>query len=200
MVPLSSGDAEIQPNSDHVVVLLARIGCVSEFDGRPIADDVAAAIVAAASCAPSAGNAQPWEIVAIRSPEQKARVGAALLDSLLRPQAGGAGRRSWVSDAPLLLVVCLDQTRAKARIGDIGKDLFGIQDTGAALQNMRLTALTYGVKSCLVREFDAERVAEVLELPRHVRPLILLALGYSEHEPKPLPRLPLTDYLHHERW
>jgi nitroreductase len=183
-----------------LAAFLARVGCVSEFDGRPIADDVAAAIVAAASCAPSAGNAQPWEIVAIRAPEQKTRIGATLLDSLLRPQAGGAARRSWVSDAPLLLVVCLDQTRAKARIGDIGKDLFGIQDTGAALQNMQLTALTYGVKSCLVREFDAARVAEVLELPRHVRPLILLALGYSEHEPKPLPRLPLTDYLHHERW
>jgi nitroreductase len=105
-----------------------------------------------------------------------------------------------VSEAPLLLVVCLDQTRAKARFGDIGRDLFGLQDSGAAIQNMRLVALAHGVKSCLVREFDRERMAALLALPRHVVPLIMVALGYSELEAKPLPRLPLEDYLHHNRW
>ena len=186
--------------SDLLADALQRVGCISEFDDREIEDDLLHAIVAAAAWAPSAANAQPWEIVAVRSPEQKLEIGAILLDSHLRPQVGGEQRRSWVVDAPLLLVVCLDETRAKVRAGDVGKDLFGLQDSGAAIQNMRLVALTHGIRSCLVREFDRDRMATLLALPRHVRPLIMIALGYAAHDAKPLPRLPLEDYLHRERW
>ena len=86
------------------------------------------------------------------------------------------------------------------RFGEVGERLFGIQDTGAAIQVMRLAALEQGVKSCLIREFDRSQVAELLNLPGHVQPLVLLALGYSSVEPAPRPRLPLEDYLHHETW
>jgi nitroreductase len=90
--------------------------------------------------------------------------------------------------------------RAKARYGEIGERVFGIQDTGAAVQNMRLAALEHGVKSCLLREFDHDAMARQLELPRHVEPLILIAMGYSQAEPIPKPCLPLGDYLHLEKW
>ena len=123
-----------------------------------------------------------------------------LLDSHLRPGVGGDERRGWVVQSPLLMVVCLDHTRAKVRFGEIGEQLFGIQDTGAAIQALRLAALEHGVKSCLIREFDRGRMAELLELPRHVRPLILIAMGYSSVEPGQKPRLPLEDYLHYEKW
>ncbi len=43
------------------------------------------------------------------------RIGATLLDSLLRPQVGGDSPAQLGDRAPLLLVVCLDRTRAKAR-------------------------------------------------------------------------------------
>jgi nitroreductase len=179
---------------------LQRVGCISEYDDRPIEDEVLAAIVRAAAWAPSAANIQPWEIVALRSEDARARVGDCLLDSHLRPNVGGEARRSWVCSTPLLLVVCLDRTRAKTRYGDIGAELFGIQDTGAAIQNMRLVGLGLGIKSCLVREFDREKLAAMLELPSHVRPLIMIAMGYANLEARPLPRLPLSDYLHYERW
>jgi nitroreductase len=179
---------------------LQRIGCISEYDEQPVDDEALAAIVSAAAWAPSAANVQPWEMVAVRSDEVKARIGGCLLGSHLRPHVGGDARRSWVCSAPLLLVVCLDRTRAKTRYGDIGADLFGIQDTGAAVQNMRLVALALGIRSCLVREFDRDCMAELLDLPSHVRPLIMIAMGYSDLEARPLPRLPLGDYLHRERW
>jgi nitroreductase len=179
---------------------LQRVGCVSEYDARPIDDDTLALIVAAAAWAPSAANVQPWEIIALRSDDAKARIGDCLLDSHLRQNVGGDARRSWMCSAPLLLVVCLDRTRAKTRYGDIGADLFGIQDTGAAIQNMRLVALARDIKSCLVRELDRDRVAELLNLPSHVRPLIMIAMGYSDVEARPLPRLPLSDYVHEEGW
>lgn len=183
-----------------IVEQLKRIGCVSEFDGREIGDTELSTIVEAASQAPSAANAQPWEIVAIRAQESKVKLVRTLLDSHLRPRLGGDERRDWLAQSPVVLVVCLDHLRAKVRYGEMGESLFGIQDTGAAIQNMRLTALELGIKSCLVREFDHQETAQLLELPGHVEPLIIIALGYSTAEAAQLPLLPLEDFFHQERW
>lgn len=180
--------------------LLPRIRCVSEFEDRHVDEATLAAIVEAAGWASSAANLQPWEIIAVRQPEHKLALLDTLLDSHLRPEPGGRERRGWIAQAPVILVICLDHTRAKVRFGAVGEQVFGIQDTGAAVQVMRLVALERGVKSCLIREFDRSQLAGLLHLPRHVQPLALLALGYSAVEPAPRPRLPLEDYLHHETW
>ena len=183
-----------------IVDQFKRVRCVSEFEDRPVGDALLATVIEAVSWTPSAADVQPWEIVAVRDPERKSALVGALLDSLLRPGIGGDERRHWLVDAPLVLVVCLDRTRAKARYGEIGAAVFGLQDTGAAIQNLRLAALEHGLKSCLIREFDADRLSELLLLPRHVQPLTLVALGFSPVEP-PLKRgLPLEDILHHETW
>ena len=179
---------------------LKRIRCVSEFEDREIDDVCLSTIVETATWIPSASDAQPWEIIAICDHARKEAVIETLLDSHLRPNAGGRERRSWVAQAPVLLVVCLDRTRAKARFGEIGEKLFGIQDTGAMIQSMRLVALEHGVKSCLIHEFDRNQMAELLELPRHVQPLVMLALGYSHVDLERGPRLPLEDFLHFEKW
>ena len=183
-----------------IVDQLKRIGCVSDFEDQDLSDAELAAIVEAAALAPSAANAQPWEIVAVRDKERKVSLVRTLLDSHLRPRLGGDERRDWLAQAPVVLVVCLDHLRAKARYGEIGDNLFGIQDTGAAIQNMRLAALELGIKSCLIREFDHPRLARFLVLPGHVEPLILIALGHSQADAARLPLLPLEDFFHHERW
>ncbi len=179
---------------------LKRIGCVSEFEEQDVSDAELAAIVEMAALAPSAANAQPWEIVAVRDGERKVDLVRTLLDSHLRPRLGGDERRDWLAQAPVVLVLCLDRLRAKARYGEIGENLFGIQDSGGAVQNMRLAALELGIKSCLIREFDHPQMAKLLELPEHVEPLILIALGHSQAEAARLPLLPLDDFFHQERW
>jgi hypothetical protein len=60
--------------------------------------------------------------------------------------------------------------------------------------------LEYGVKSCLVREFDVDGLRRLLVLPKHVEPLILIGMGFSSVEPREVTHLELEDYLHYERW
>lgn len=179
---------------------LKRVCYVSDFDGKEISDALLNTIASAAMPAPSTADVQPWEIIAVRSSEQKLRIGSAMLDSHLRAHTGGEQRRHWLTEAPLILVVCLDHIRAKVRFGERGEKVFGVQDTGFAIQNIRLVALENGVKSCLLREFDTVKVAQILDLPQHVEPLILIAMGFSEIEPKELTHLELEDFLHHEKW
>ncbi len=183
-----------------IVDQLKAMDCVSEFENRPINDAVLSAIVGAAAWAPSAGDAQPWEIIVIRGRERKLAFVNTLLDSHLRPNVEIHERQDWILQAPVILMMCLDLTRAKARFGEIGAELFGIQDTGAAIQNIRLVALEHGVKSCMIRELDRCRLAELLELPAHVKPLIAIAFGYSHVDRKRKPGLPLEDYMHLEKW
>lgn len=179
---------------------LERVRYVSDFEDREISDALLETIVRAAMPAPSTADVQPWEIVALRSKEQKENIASAMLDSHLRPDSEGGARRHWVAEVPLILAVCLDHTRAKVRFGARGEQVFGIQDTGFAIQNMRLAALENGVQSCLLREFDPGTVARGLELPGHVEPLILIAMGFSTASPRERCHLELGDYLHLEKW
>lgn len=183
-----------------IIESLKRVRCVSEFDDQDLEAETLERLLAAASWTPSAADAQPWEFVVVRDEHRKEALCQFLLDSLLRAKVGGDERRSWLADSPVILVLCMDCTRAKARYGEIGEALFGPQDTGAALQNLRLVALENGVKSCLIREFNREKVSELLGLPGHVRPMTLVALGYSNVEPSQKAGLPLDDYVHWETW
>jgi nitroreductase len=179
---------------------LKRVVYVSDFENTEISDELLDTIAQAAMPAPSTADVQPWEIIAVRSGTQKQRIASAMLDSHLRPNTGGEKRRHWLVEAPLILVVCLDHIRAKVRFGERGEKMFGIQDTGFAIQNIRLVALEHGVKSCLLREFDTQQVAQILELPQHIEPLILIPMGFSTLEPREITHLELEDYLHHEKW
>lgn len=179
---------------------LKQVCHVSDFENIDISDDLLNTLVSAAMPAPSNAEVQPWEIIALRSKEQKQGLASTMLDSHLRQHTGGEQRRHWLIEAPLVLVVCLDHMRAKVRFGERGEKIFGIQDTGFAIQNIRLVALEHGVQSCLLREFDPVPVARLLELPRHVEPLILIAMGFSSIKPKEQTHLELEDYLHYERW
>ena len=179
---------------------LKRVVHVSDFENKEISDEVLHTIVSAAMPAPSTADAQPWEIIAVRSGAQKLRLASAMLDSHLRSNSGGEKRRHWLVETPLILVVCLDHIRAKVRLGERGEKVFGIQDTGFAIQNMRLVALENGVKSCLLREFDPQQVAQILDLPHSVEPLILIPMGFSAIEGREITHLELEDYLHHEKW
>jgi nitroreductase len=179
---------------------LTRILHVSDFDNTEISDDLLRTIVSATMPAPSTADTQPWEIIAVRSQEKKHEMVQSMLDSYLRPYPVDENRRHWLVDVPLVLVVCLDHIRAKVRLGERGEKVFGIQDTGFAIQNIRLVALENGVKSCLLREFDQTLLSRSLELPRHVEPLILIAMGFSAIEPDEQPHLELEDYLHYEKW
>ncbi len=177
-----------------------RIAYVSDFEDKEIADELLNTIISAAMPAPSTADVQPWEIIAVRSKTQKQAIAAAMLDSHLRVNTGGEIRRHWLVDAPLVLVVCLDHIRAKVRFGERGEKVFGIQDTGFCIQNIRLVALENGIQSCLIREFPPHKVAKLLDLPGHIEPLILIAMGFSSIEPKEMPHLELEDYLHYEKW
>lgn len=139
------------------------------------------ALLEAAIRAPSAGNVQPWHFYAVRD--------AALRQSL----AAAAFGQSFVAQAPLVIVVCVDAERSAARYGERGRTLYCFQDTAAAITNIQLTAVDLGLGSCWVGSFDEAMAAEVLGLPANLRPVAMLPIGYPARLATPRPRRPLSE-------
>ena len=142
-------------------------------------------ILEAAIWAPSAGNLQPWIFLVIQGDELKERLVKAAL-----------GQR-FIAEAPFLIVVCADTLRSTGRYGRRGAELYCIQDTAAATQNMLLTAHSMGLAACWVGAFDENEVQRVLRLSPEIRPVALVPLGFSENHPMVPSRRPSTEVV---RW
>lgn len=170
---------------------------IRRFRPDPVPAEARAALLEAFRLGPSAANVQPWELVTVESPGRRAAVAAVTLDPFLSP--GSEGAQAWIAEVPLLLAVCLDRPRAQARLGPPGW-VQSVQDTFAAIQNLRLTAVALGLSTTLVREFQPAGLAAALGLPFTVEPLALVVAGYGAAAPEFPPRLELRHILHADGW
>ena len=122
-------------------------------------------LLAAAILAPSAGNRQPWHFYVVRDP------------AVRRALAAAAYGQSFVSQAPLAIVVCADAEQSAARYGQRGRGLYCLQDTAAATEHILLAAVALGLGGCWVGAFDEDQAAGALNLPKQHRPVAILPIG-----------------------
>lgn len=91
----------------------------------------------------------------------------------------------FVNDAPVVIAICSDLDRAEALVGARGCDVIARIDAGAAAAYLSLAAPALGLGICLVTSWSESAVQEVLELPDHVRPEVLVAVGRPAPRPSP---------------
>jgi len=139
-------------------------------------------VLDAARWAPSAVNLQPWHFVVLTQPERR----AALAESTA---FAGIIVMRHVAQAPVLIALCGDERRSS----------WYVHDCCLASQNLMLAATALGLGTCWIGAFDERKAWEVLGLPKGVRVVGLITLGYPlrEHE-TPTPRLPLESIVHWE--
>ena len=143
--------------------LAAERYSVRSFDGRPVADDAVAKILAAARLAPTAKNNQPERIYLLRSDEA--------LTALAECTRSTYGTRT-------AFLVGYDETESWKRDTD-GVDS-GYVDAAIVATHMMLEAASIGVGSTWVMWFDAAKAKELLHLPESVVPVAILVMGYPD--------------------
>lgn len=159
---------------------------IRAFKSVDVSEEIVNKLIEAACLAPSAGNIQPWEFVVVRNREVKRRLVEAALG------------QSFIEDAPVVIVVCANEERSSMGYGIRGKTLYCIQDTAAAIQNLHLAAYALGLGTCWVGAFREEEVREALKIPRGIRPVAIIPVGYPAEHPQPPKRKPLQQVIHHE--
>ncbi|NMB24840.1 MAG: nitroreductase family protein [Firmicutes bacterium] len=141
---------------------------IREFTEEPVSDSVLTRLIEAACHAPSAGNRQPWFFYVVKDGKTR------------RELARAAFGQSFLEKAPVNIVVCAEPERSATRYGKRGAELYCLQDTAAAVQNILLCATGQGLGTCWVGAFDEEAVSEVLDIPLGRRPVAVIPVGYSE--------------------
>ena len=156
--------------------------CVRRFSDRVPDDELIHALLQAAIRAPSAGNLQPWHFYVVRDIAARKRLAAAALS------------QEHVAAAPVVVVICAEPDRSAVRYGRRGRELYCIQDTAAAAENLLLAAVAIGMAGCWVGAFDEAEVARIVGAPRGRRPLVLVPVGYPSRPARGMtPRLPPED-------
>lgn len=124
-----------------------------------------------AIAAPSAGNMQPWRIVVVKNKERK---------HLLAEAAFG---QAFVATAPVVFVICAVPEESASRYGERGESLYVLQDTAALTLQLLVAAHMMGYGACWTGAFAEEIVADILNIPKNMRPVALVPVGQVQGKP-----------------
>lgn len=143
---------------------------VRSFTHENFPDATLSRILEAACWAPSAGNLQPWYFYVVKNRELQAKIVQA------------CNHQPQIAEAPVIVVVMADPARANERYGERGAQLYCLQDTAAAIQNMLLAAEGLGIGSCWIGAFDERQVQTLVEAPPRLRAVAIVCFGYSDEQ------------------
>ena len=159
-------------------VLAGRFSCRS-FEAVPVPRERIVELLEAAQGAPSAGNLQPWRFVVVTGAARR------------RALADAAFGQEFVAAAPVTVVVCAVPGESARTYGARGRDLYCLQDTAAATENLLLAATAAGLGGCWVGAFDEASVHRALGLEPGWRPVAIVPLGVPAETPARRTRRPL---------
>jgi nitroreductase len=193
--------------ADFFAVASSQRAC-RQFTQDPVGDADVAALLQAATWAPSAENRQPWVFVVVRDVGVRARIGD------LTRQAWRTGARAYsekrldrrlladvdhgaeggVSAAPVLIVVSGDT--------QVGLPASLPSSIFPAVQNLLLAATAMGLGSALttLTTAFADDLRELVGLPETVVPMAVVPVGWPARPLGQPRRLPVADKAHQERY
>jgi nitroreductase len=133
------------------------------FSDAAVTDEELDQLVQAGGRAPLAGNAPTRRFVVVNDPR--------LVQTLREVMP------SFISNAPACILVCTDLELVARLMGERGRDVVSHIDAGTAAQTIALAAVELGLGVCFSQSSTDAAVREVLALPQHVRPDIVVAVG-----------------------
>ena len=151
-----------------------------KFTGVPVSEDLIHQVIKAGMNAPSGKNLQPWHFYILKNKDLIHRIVAE--NSVRKPlEAAGFG-----------IMICGD-------LSITDNPYYQFINCAAATQNMLLEAESLGLAACWLgiapRVEDCERMRVLCELPEHILPMYMIALGYGEYKKESNDRF-LEDRVH----
>jgi nitroreductase len=156
---------------------------INSYLDKSVKMEVIAEILDLAREAPSSGNLQNWKVIVVDDKEKKKRVSEVCL------------KQEWMKKAAYHLVICNDYENIVRMYGTRGKDLYSVQNCAAFTQNILLLAKNFGLDSCWVGAFDAEKIKMIFRIPDQIRPEAIVTIGYGD-ETKESSRLQIDRFCH----
>ncbi|TCO06060.1 NADPH-dependent oxidoreductase [Natronoflexus pectinivorans] len=172
---------------------------IRKYKNQKVEEQLLNSILEAGCRASTTGNMQVYSIIATTAEKIKAELAPAHFN-----QPG-------VLQAPVILTFCADFNRfnkwCKQRKAEPGYDNFLSFMTAAidallVAQNVCIAAEAKGLGICYygTTTYNAQKIIDVLKLPKGVVPITTVTLGYADEQPELTDRLPLEAVIHHDTY
>jgi nitroreductase len=172
---------------------------IRKYKSDPIPPDLLKQILLAGTRASTTGNMQVYSIIVTTDAAAKEKLYEAHF------------KQEMVKTAPVILTFCADFNRfnlwCKSRNAIPGYDNFLSFMTAAidallVAQNVALAAEEKGLGICYLgtTTYNADRIIQILNLPKAVVPVTSFPIGYPDESPELTDRLPLEAVIHYEQY
>lgn len=158
---------------------------IRKYKPIPVEEDKLARVLEAGRLAPSAANRQPWHFIVVKDPKVKEELRKAY-------------NRDWFVNAPVIIAVCADPTKAWRRAD--GEEFWKV-DAAIAMEHIVLAATNEGLGTCWICAFNEAEAKKALRIPEHIRVVAMTPLGYpDEVKGEVTDRKPMSEILHYDGW
>ncbi|MDD2634568.1 MAG: nitroreductase family protein [Bacteroidales bacterium] len=172
---------------------------IRKYTDKQIPKNVMDSILGAAIRASNTGNMQVYSVVVTTDPKIK--------DEL----APTHFNQPMVKNAPAILTFCADFNRfnkwCRQRKAQPGYDNFlsfltAAIDAIIAAQNACIESAANGLGFCYLGTaiYNADKIIDILNLPKGVVPVTAVTIGYPDETPELTDRLPLEAVVHYEKY
>ncbi len=170
----------------EVINAIKKRYSVREFDERKIEQGKLERILEAGRLAPSAKNRQEWRFIVVK-------------DQTIREElAKAANNQRFVAQAPVVIAACGTDPDYTLPCGHPGF----LVDVTIAVDHLTLKAVEEGLGTCWIGAFDEDEVKKILHIPKEVRVVSLLPLGYPATPPssRHTERKELSEIVMYNQW
>jgi nitroreductase len=129
---------------------------IRNYEPTPVPKEKLEKVLEAARLAPSASNHQPRHFIVVTDAEKRKALSGGIFAKFL-------------TQSPVVIVACGDEKIAPK---------WYTVDVAIAVENMVLAATGEGLGTCWIGSFDENQVRGILKIPKNLRVIVLLAIGY----------------------
>jgi len=183
----------------NVIEQIHKHRSIRKYKSESIPEDLLEEILEAGIRTSSSGNMQTYSIIVTRDP--------GLREQLLEPHL----QQTMVVDAPVLFTFCADFHRMRRWLAlssapDNFDNYFSFMvaaiDAILVSQTIALAAESKGLGICFLGRTlaNADKIGDILDLPKNVIPVAGFSLGYPAEDPELRDRLPASGLIHKEKY
>ena len=172
---------------------------IRKYKNTPIDKGVLKSILESAVRGSNTGNMQLYSIIITKDEEKKKQLWASHF------------KQEMVNQAPVLLTFCADinrfnkwckQNNAEPAYNNFLWFYNATIDATIAAQNASVAAEAQGLGICYLgtTTYMADKIIDILKLPKGVVPVTTLVVGYPDEQPELTDRIPMQGVIHDEEY
>lgn len=179
---------------DSVKSVLEKRCSIRKYSNKEVSADLLNNLLEAAARTSTCGNMQLYSVVVTR-------------DAAIRAKLAPSHFNQAAAQAPVIVTFCADynrfnkwclQNKAVPGYDNLESFMSALVDTVALAQTFSLLAEENGLGICYLgtTTYNPKPIAETLNLPKMVVPVVTLSLGYPDEQPALTDRIPVSGWVH----